>query len=417
MSSWLESLNQGAAQRIEQSRSPLAKRGAQLLADVSWPTRKTEAWKYTSLASLADAEYGDARSVRVAPPSIKDLDSFDLVFDGVRWNLPDIFEEGVRVNTFANLSALEQSEISSAMTAIKPNRHLFGAVNDLMAQDVLVIDVEPNAAPKIPLRVVVNAIDGCSQHARVWVRIATGAKLQIVEQLEGETAGLTTLFAEYSVASHGQLCHSRFQLQGGEHHSMGGCHIKLDERAQLRSTVVGFGSEVSRLDYDVEHSGSYAHAEIDAIYLLQGTELFDLHSTIEHAVAHGTTDETVRGIVADNAKAVFNGRIHIHRDAQKTLAELNNRNLLLSPTARVSTKPELEIYADDVKCAHGATVAELDDKAIYYLRSRGVSDHDAKVMLNFGFINELVDKMPNFALAEWLRGKLKTRFLAMNEAE
>lgn len=415
MSSWLETLNAGASARVAQSRNPAAKRGAQLLSESAWPTRKTEAWKYTSLSSLAEASYDEGKSTRVAPQAIANFDAFDLVFDGVRWRLPDIFEEGVRIATFDNLSPLEQSEISAEMLAIKPARHLFGAVNDLMAQDILVIDVEPNAAPKIPLRVVLNAIEGGAQHARIWVRIASGAKLQIIEQVEGSGQGLSTLFAEYSVADTASLCHSRFQLQGGEHHSIGGCHIKLGEHAKLRSTVVGFGSQVSRLDFDVEHAGGYAHAEIDAVYLLQGEELFDLHSTIEHAVANGTTDENVRGIVADRAKAVFNGRIHIHRDAQKTLAELNNRNLLLSSTARVSTKPELEIYADDVKCAHGATVAELDDAAIYYLRSRGVSEHDAKVMLNFGFINELVDKMPNFAVAEWLRGKLKARFLAMNE--
>jgi Fe-S cluster assembly protein SufD len=163
----------------------------------------------------------------------------------------------------------------------------------------------------------------------------------------------------------------------------------------------------------VEHAGEFAKAIINAVYLLDGNELFDLHSTIEHAQPNGTTLENVRGIVAGHAHAVFNGRIHIHRHAQKTLAELNNANLLLSRDAEVDTKPELEIYADDVRCAHGATVAEIEEEALYYLRSRGISRSQALVMLNFGFIQELVDKMPNQHLAQWLQPQLKSRFLEM----
>jgi Fe-S cluster assembly protein SufD len=131
-------------------------------------------------------------------------------------------------------------------------------------------------------------------------------------------------------------------------------------------------------------------------------------------VPNGTTEENVRGIVAGQARVVFNGRIHIHRDAQKTLAELNNRNLLMSADAEINTKPELEIYADDVRCAHGATIAQIDKKALYYLQSRGINRGQAQVMLSFGFINELVDQMPNEALAEWLRPQLRQRFAAMD---
>jgi Fe-S cluster assembly protein SufD len=117
--------------------------------------------------------------------------------------------------------------------------------------------------------------------------------------------------------------------------------------------------------------------------------------------------------VGDKARAVFNGRIHIHRDAQKTLAELNNRNLLLSRRGVINTKPELEIYADDVKCAHGATVAEIDEEALYYLLTRGVPRSKALVMLNFGFIQELVNDVPNSAIREWLQPLLSERFSQM----
>jgi Fe-S cluster assembly protein SufD len=161
------------------------------------------------------------------------------------------------------------------------------------------------------------------------------------------------------------------------------------------------------------HNGEHAKAKFNAVYLLGEAEHFDLHSTIEHVMPNGTTLENARGIVGDKAKAVFNGRIHIHRDAQKTLAELHNRNLLLSRRGQINTKPELEIYADDVLCAHGATVAETEEETLYYLLSRGISRSQALVMLNFGFIQELVDQMPNQHLAQWLKPQLQSRFVEM----
>jgi len=129
----------------------------------------------------------------------------------------------------------------------------------------------------------------------------------------------------------------------------------------------------------------------------------DYHTCIEHAVPHCTTDETFRGIIGDKARAVFNGRIHIHPDAQKTRAELSNKNLLTSASAEVNTKPELEIYADDVICAHGATVGELDETQLFYLTSRGISRDVACSMLISAFLDDAVDTIENADLATLLR--------------
>ena len=199
----------------------------------------------------------------------------------------------------------------------------------------------------------------------------------------------------------------------GSAKQLGGSHFMLHDRSTLNSTLVGYGSELSRLDVDMHHAGEFANAKMNAIYLLAEGELFDLHSTIEHAMPNGTTEENARGIVGDKARAVFNGRIHIHRDAQKTLAELNNRNLLLSRRGVINTKPELEIYADDVRCAHGATVAEIEGEALYYMLTRGVPRSKALVMLNFGFIQELINDMPNAAIRDWLLPVLSERFAHM----
>jgi len=203
-----------------------------------------------------------------------------------------------------------------------------------------------------------------------------------------------------------------YQLLEQEEHCnhIGGVHAVLQNNANLNSFFLALGTQLTRVDITVNYAGEGAESEINGVYLPQGKQLVDFHTTIEHAVPRCQTNEVFRGIVADEAKAVFNGRIHIHQDAQKTEAYLSNKNLLTSNKAEVDTKPELEIYADDVRCAHGATVAQLNPVSVHYLKTRGISEEEAMVMLSFGFINELLEKLKLQQVADYCRPKLATRF-------
>jgi Fe-S cluster assembly protein SufD len=198
-----------------------------------------------------------------------------------------------------------------------------------------------------------------------------------------------------------------------EHESaahVGAVHVNLMRDAVFNGFTVAEGSKLKRLDYQLNHCGQGASLNFDGVYLARHDQLVDYHTCIEHRVPHCTSQQAFRGIVGDKAKAVFNGRIHIFQDAQKTLAEMNNRNLLTSDTAEINTKPELEIYADDVKCAHGATISQLDDTALYYLQSRGICPSQARMMLSFGFINELLSGLPVEDVKLWLENWLRNRF-------
>ncbi|ARN76044.1 Fe-S cluster assembly protein SufD [Oceanicoccus sagamiensis] len=414
MSEWLGKAV-SRAEQISDWLSPQRQASLALLREAQWPSRKTEAWKYTPVHVLADAEFATAaNSELVVAETIEGLNSIELVFtDGVLQSDLSQLPEGLSIVSLADAAAETQQWAAETFTAAKPARHLFGLVNDVLATAGVIIDVAEGVSIEPVVRIVHRVSKGCEAHNRVLVRIADQSSLTVVEDFSGEQKSFNTGFAEYTLGESASLEHYRFALQTGAALSVGGSHFNLATKAQLNSTLVGFGSELSRLDVDVNHTGEHAFAKLNAIYLLDGNELFDLHSTIEHMVPNGTTEENVRGIVADHSRAVFNGRIHIHRDAQKTLAELNNRNLLMSRDAEINTKPELEIYADDVRCAHGATIAEIDKGALYYLQSRGVSKAQAQIMLSFGFINELVDQMPNQVLAEWLRPQLRQRFANM----
>ncbi|WP_421849845.1 Fe-S cluster assembly protein SufD [Marinomonas sp.] len=416
MSEWLESAI-ARAQGINDWLAPKRAHALELLANTKWPTRKTEAWRYTPLRPVERTQAKViSDKVDLSPVSIADLSAIELVFVNGQFDqaqLAQTLPEGLSISLGGDLGSAEQSDALSVFSTIKPERHIFGLVNDALAQDVVVVTVAEGVEITQPIRVSSLLSQGAESHTRVQVALAAGSRLTVIEDVQAQGESFNTAFVEYNVAANARLEHYRFALQTGSNIAIGGSHFNLHDHAKMNSTIVGFGSDLSRLDTDIIHAGEFADAKLNAMYLLDGKELFDLHATVEHAKPNGKTEENVRCIVADRARAVFNGRIHIHRDAQKTLAELNNRNLLLSDKAEINTKPELEIYADDVKCAHGATVAQIDKQALYYLQTRGVSRSKAQVMLNFGFINELIDLMPNAALAEWIRPIIRERFAQM----
>ena len=413
MSQWLAHVIERAA-AVDDWLSPVRAEALAKLKEQSWPGRRTEAWRYTSLHAVEDLSLPTESNAQAEAPAIKGLDAIDLVFvdgrltsDLAALNLP----EGLTIRSLTDKSDIAEQ----VFTQVKPSHHLFGLVNDVLATQGIVIEVAANATIERPIRVVNFATDNVESHTRVLVSLGDNAKATVIEHGSGTGHSLNTAFAEYDIADNARLEHYRFALHQGEAIHVGGSHFKLANKSRLNSTLIGYGSQLTRLDVDIIHAGEHAHAKFNNAYLLAHKEHFDLHSTIEHAMPNGTTEENARGIIGDKAKAVFNGRIHIHRDAQKTLAELNNRNLLLSRGAQINTKPELEIYADDVQCAHGATVAEIDEEALYYLLTRGIDKQKALVMLNFGFVQEMVFDMPNEALAEWLQPILKQRFEDMME--
>ncbi|MGO2232780.1 Fe-S cluster assembly protein SufD [Marinomonas sp. UCMA 3892] len=416
MSEWLESAI-ARAQGINDWLAPKRAHALELLANTKWPTRKTEAWRYTPLRPVERTQAKViSDKIELSPVAIADLSAIELVFVNGQFDqaqLTKTLPEGLSISLGGDLGSAQQANALSVFSTIKPERHIFGLVNDALAQDVVVITVAEGVEITQPIRISSLLSQGAESHTRVQVALAAGSRLTVIEDVQAQGESFNTAFVEYNVAANARLEHYRFALQTGSNVAIGGSHFNLHDHAKMNSTIVGFGSDLSRLDTDIIHAGEFADAKLNAMYLLDGKELFDLHATVEHAMPNGKTEENVRCIVADRARAIFNGRIHIHRDAQKTLAELNNRNLLLSDKAEINTKPELEIYADDVKCAHGATVAQIDKQALYYLQTRGVSRSKAQVMLNFGFINELIDLMPNAALAEWIRPIIRERFAQM----
>ncbi|MFL0810732.1 MAG: Fe-S cluster assembly protein SufD [Agarilytica sp.] len=396
---------------------------------VTFPNRKTEDWKYTSLRVLEKQNFTDANPLKVsldaefiAQHAIAGLDTFDLVFvngyfseeySSPRTELP----EDIQLCNFQSAPEELKSEIASALdSVVQAGDHLFSQLNLAQMQDGVYLRVNKNAKVEKVIRVfhyMTAHEQGVSIAPRLFVQVGVGAEASVVEQFAsevGEPRVFANALTEIDLAENAQIKHYRLHLEEETALHIGGVHAALGAHSNLNSFHLAYGGVLKRIDCVVHHKGQGAHCELNGIYLPRHKQHVDYHTTIEHAVPHCTTNEVFRGIISDEAKAVFNGRIHIHKDAQKTLAQLSNKNLLTSNKAEIDTKPELEIYADDVQCAHGATVAQLEEKSMHYLMTRGLSRTDARMMLSFGFINELVNQIHHEAIAEFLRPKISALF-------
>jgi len=401
--------------------------GKAAFADTQWPTRKIEAWKYCSLKTLGDQGFDGEQATAVvdadelqAAINVAGLDAFKLVIINGQLNteLSDALALE-QVTLFSAASDEQQALIAERLAAARtaPNHHLFNDLNDAAVTEGVLVQIARNSRLEKPLQVIslnTGADTTYAVNSRVVVELGTSAEMTLIEQFASIGAVADNSFTnnqtDVVVGDNARFNHYRLNMMADSGSFVGTTRIDLQRDANYDAFHLGLGSVLTRNDLVVNHNVGGSHAEIAGIYVPQGNQLVDFHTDIEHKAAHCTSNEVFRGIINDEAKAVFNGRIHIHQDAQKTLAELSNKNLLLTNKAEINTKPELEIYADDVQCAHGATVAQQDEKARFYLQSRGISAADAQVMLSFGFINELIDNLKLEAVGDWLRPALAQRF-------
>lgn len=400
-----------------------------LWENADFPKRNTEHWKYTSLrvleknSFLGEYQKDESYSKEIAKKiEIADLDSIDLVFVNGHFDstlssgLHDL-EEGLTLSVFSQAEPEQQHTIKSKLGSVAgDDKHLFVTLNGSQLSDGVFVHADKNCRLERPVRIV-NVLWGSGKNytvsPRLFVLVDESASLKVVEQFVSdvqEQPDFVNSVSEFELGSNAKLEHYRLHLEHESSIHLGGVHTNLGRDSVFDSFQLALGSKIKRIDLLANIIGEGAHCEINGIYLPSNTQHVDFHTCVEHKVANCTSSEVFRGIISDKAKAVFNGRIHIHKDAQKTFAKLSNKNLLTSNQAEIDTKPELEIYADDVQCAHGATVAQLDDNAMHYLMTRGVSKEEARVMLSFGFINELVNTMKNDAIAAYLRPKLASLF-------
>lgn len=427
----MSDFQQQALQLAAQQTSPtwLAGLRAQAAKDwpnIIWPTRKTEHWKYTPLVSLQKTNL-DAINKSALPAGASSewqadvefiaLDATRLVFVNGVFDAASSSDLPENIVRFSQANAAQQHLIAKHLgKVVEGQQHLFAILNNAWLDEGVLVHVPRNQRLQKPLYIVQVSSVGertVSVNQRLLVVLEDSAQAEVIEHYVSSNEqqnSFVNALTEIVVGDNAQLQHYRLNLEEESIQHIGAVHVDLLRNARMRGFTLAYGSKLKRIDYQINHRGQGAELNLQGLYLPRNSQMVDYHSNVQHWVPHCTTSEVFRGIIADSAQAIFNGRIYIHPDAQKTLAELSNKNLLTSNKAEINTKPELEIYADDVKCAHGATVSQLNATALYYLQSRGVSRAEAEVMMSFGFINELLQQIAEPAVHHYLLPRLAALF-------
>lgn len=396
------------------------------------PTTRDEAWKYTPLRRFESRvlSFPDALAAVDTELTARQLQGEGwqrLVFVNGRFSTaqssPLEAQSGVRIRRLQNVLQESPEDLASLLgTEDADPSARFAMLNRAFLEDGLVIEVEAGVTVAAPLYIALQTT-GSSQRwlvsPRIVVRAGARSRVTIVEHyLSADRAEhVVNAVTQVDAVENATVEHYRLQQDGSQVIHLGHVYASVGRDARFESHTLAIGSSLGRLDLVARLVGTHAHAALNGIFLANGTQHLDTRTCLEHAVPHTTSTEDYRGLADGRGRGIFNGKVIVHKDAQKTDARQSSRNLLLSSTAEIDTRPELEIYADDVKCSHGATTGQLDPVALFYLRSRGIAEAEARGLLALAFVKAVVNHMGLEPVRAHLHGIFARHFLVHPEVD
>jgi Fe-S cluster assembly protein SufD len=378
------------------------------------PSARDEAWKYTPLSDILTIPLGPAAA---RPARLLDAANVDalagnlggprLVFVNGEFS-PRLSHIGrLQAGLRCGGRALGPSSPRGAGRTEDPSRFDgFQALNQVASRDRAVVLVAPDTDATEPVHVVHLQVPGDAptvSHPRTFIGVGAASHLTVIETYAGLPGrGLTNAVTEIDVAADATLVHHKVQAEATDRVHLAHTSIRQADRSEVRSYSFMLGADIARDAVDATLVGPDATVALRGLYLPIGTQRHDIVTVVEHAASGGRSRQLFKGVVDDHARGSFSGRIIVQPDTIATDADQTSRSLLLAPTAEADTRPWLEIFADDVRCTHGATVGRLDDEALFYFRTRGINERDARTMLIAAFIDELTTAIQPDALRRHL---------------
>ena len=393
-------------------------------ATTGFPTPRNEDWKYTRVApiekrgfKLAQQNGINVQARDVEQFSLGGLECEQLVFVDGRYvdalSNRNVVDGGARITTLESaMNASSQLLESHLGHYADINGQPFSALNTAFMTDGAVIHAKNRGADKLPIHLLFIATrEGVVAHPRILVVAEAASRTTVVESYTSLVDGcyFTNALTEIALMEEAQVDHYKRQEESTKAFHVATLQVQQGRDSRFASHSISFGGQLVRNDINVLLDGEGAGCTLNGLFMASGRQHVDYHTRIDHAKANGTSEEVYKGILDGRARGVFNGRVKVHPDAQKTDAHQSNKNLLLSRDAEIDTKPELEIYADDVKCSHGATVGQLDEHTLYYMRSRGIGESQARGLLTYGFAKDILDRIDLAPLREKLTHELLQR--------
>lgn len=395
----------------------LRQQAASDLQQYGFPATKTEQWKYTSVKHLLADEFQAAGQASIATAMIE----------------PYFLSNMDRIVVINGILSAEHTQLSKGIIAqsintapeklgklIDEKRPGFTALNSLLFEHGYYLQITKSLTQ--PLQIL-NIVTDCDAdefvQQRNLIEISENAEADIIEQFIATSADeyWRNSVTEVYLANSAKLSYHKLTQEAEQSSHVNYIAAQQAEKSELFLFNLDLTGKLIRNDVITRLQAENAHCEINGVYLARDKQHIDNHTSIEHLHSLTYSQEYYKGIIGDDAHAVFNGRVFVAQDAQKIDSAQQNKNLLLSSHAEIDTKPELEIYADDVKCAHGATVGQLDEKSVFYLQSRGIEAELAKKLLTYGFAHEVVETIESTAIRDVIQKALTDWFSADKQLE
>ncbi len=403
----------------------LRARGAAYFAKTGFPTTRDEDWKYTSAAPIAELDVramqepgGEVTAEQLAPYTFGENGWTTLVFVNGRHDA-DLssgveLSAGVRVLPLAaareEMADVVEGTLGSICTV---EQSAFVALNAALHSDGAVIHLAPNAVASAPIHLlfVSDALSAKgASHPRVLIVAEPNSKATVIESYValGQATYLTNSVTEISIGDGATIAHYKIQRESPRSYHVATIDARQGRDSHFVSFSFAIGSALSRTNVWTVLGGEGCGATLNGLYMADGDQHVDHQTRIEHQKENTYSREVYRGILDDTAHGVFNGKVYVHPEAQKTDGKQENHTLLLSPRAVIDTKPQLEIFADDVKCTHGATVGRIDQTSLFYMKSRGIGAVRARQLLTYAFAADVLEQIE----LEPLRNSLEELTLA-----
>ena len=386
------------------------KRSLARFTELGFPSRRSEAWRYLDLRALEQTPMLPAGAVRAIAGAATGAQLAEMEFAGAAHRL-------VLIDSRFVPELLRDRGTAAGHVARLDAARPFAALNAAFFADGFVLDIRPGIILDRPVEIVhlASGETGGSLHTRSLVAVGTGSRVSAIETFTGYGSYWRNDLVELRLAAGAELTWVGLVEESPDALHLGEVLATLGPAARLASFVLLLGGRTVRREASVQCEGEATRCELNGAFLLSGRQQANVVTTIDHAAPGGETREVFKGVAAGRAHGAFQGRITVRPGAQKVDAHQLSRNLVLGPRAAIDTKPELEIYADDVKCSHGAAVGDLDEAALFYLLTRGIPREEARRMLIEAFVREAVELVGQLPLREHLLSRLARRLAMLEE--
>jgi Fe-S cluster assembly protein SufD len=402
----------------------LRQQGMARFQALGFPTMKNEDWHFTSVAPIAERTFRPAAAGGTIEKA--DIDRFNFGESG--WHTL-VFVNGAFSKDLSSSAALgNKVRVTSLASSIKAGtagidrhvgkiatyeQHAFTALNTAFMNDGAFIEIGAEAVVEQPIHLLFFSDAEGVSHPRNLIVTARHSRATVIESYVslGNSAYFTNAVTEISLGEGSHLDHYKLQRESESAFHIGTVQVRQERDSQLHSFSLAVGGSLARTNIYTSLDGDAATCTLNGLYLTDGAQHVDNQTSIEHIAPNCPSHELYKGVLDGRSHGVFNGKVYVHPEAQKTDGKQSNNNLLLSPTARVDTKPQLEIFADDVKCTHGATVGRLDELAMFYLNSRGIGPETARILLTYAFAADVLETIELEPLRVQLEKMVLARFV------